>query len=87
MVTQKSSWGLRDSARVLSERNLAWFWKTVAEGSFSATVAISRLGADGYPVSRLARTTVEREEGADNWVRLACEVQALDSQSRYPRCP
>lgn len=67
---------------MLSERNLSWFWKKVAEGAFSATVALSRLGADGYPVSRLARVTAGREEGADSWVRLACEVpgSSLDEE-------
>lgn len=73
-ITTRSQRGLRDTARVISERNLAWFAKTLAVGGhFAADVGISRLGGDGYPRTRLARLTVERVENADQWVRLAFE--------------
>ncbi|MFF4502278.1 hypothetical protein [Streptomyces sp. NPDC001401] len=73
-VTERVGRNLRDSARVISEKNLDWFYRKVSSGPFSAEVGISRLGADGQPRLRLARLTVERLEKAESWVRLGCNI-------------
>ncbi|MEV0640269.1 hypothetical protein AB0I77_36125 [Streptomyces sp. NPDC050619] len=73
-LTERVGRNLRDSARVISEKNLDWFYRKISSGPFSATVGISKLGDNGSPRLRLARITVERQEGAESWVRLGCDI-------------
>ncbi|MFD5858843.1 hypothetical protein [Streptomyces chartreusis] len=73
-VTEQGARGLRATTKVISEENLAWFFKAIGKGVFSAAVGISRIGENGSPELRLARITAEREEDLDSWVRLGCEI-------------
>lgn len=73
-VTERVGRNLRVSGKVISEKNLDWFYRKVSTGPFSAEVGISKLGDKGQPRLRLARLTVERVEGAESWVRLGCNI-------------
>lgn len=72
-VTARGTRGERSASRVISSKNLAWLVEKISAEALSVTVAISNLGADGYPQIRLARVAIDRELGADSWVRFSFE--------------
>lgn len=73
----------RESARVISARSLAWFFRQLADPPRTAQIGLSVLDEHGYPGTRPIRITVDRPEAetwpeAIDWAVLSFSVPEAD---------